>query len=594
MQAEISTYTQGVQSSDPKPKEPVSVTEILNKTGVMELLVCAVTAVAYLGTLSFGFVYDDKPVIENNPVIRSWHFLAESVPQILGGAPSSGTGTFYRPVTLTWMRLNYLLFGLWPTGWHLAMLAVHVLITFLVFVLVRKLTGNRATAGVAALLFGLHPVHVENVAWLSSVNDLLMSVLLVGSFIAYLKFRAGKNAWMALSLLLFGLALLSKETAAAFPLLIAGYAIFGNEDSENRSREFKIKEAAACALYFVVLLTYLVTRQTTLHGFATPITPLSWSTMILTVPSVLWFDLKHLLLPITSSEFYSLDYVTRPGFENFVLPVILLAVVGISAAYWIRKVPNPRLGFFAFLWIIVPILPALYLRAIAPDNFVHDRLLYLPSVGMVILMALAIEQVTPGHLVAGRSMRTGLIAVICTAGFVGVLFHQVQWANNILLYENGLKSAPKNLIVEDNLANEFTNIGRYDRAIPLYLDVLQRNPQFWSANYNLGYAYYRSGKFSEAETYLNRAIQIDDQDADQFIFLARAQMEQGRLEEAGQNVERALQRGPQSPGFHFVLAKILEARGEREQAIAEYKSEMLNHPENNLAKSELQRLQSSQ
>jgi len=560
----------------------------------MELLLCAVTAVAYLGTVSFGFVYDDKPVIEDNPAIRSWHFLAQNIPHFLGGTSSSHSGTFYRPITLIWMRLNYLSFGLWPAGWHLAMVLVHVLMTYLVFLLVKKLTGVRTTAGLAAILFGLHPVHVENVAWLSSVNDLLMSVLLVGSFLAYLKFREGRNAWMAFSLLLFALALLSKETAAAFPLLIAGFAIVGGVDSKNGSREFKIKQAAACALYFVVLLGYLLIRRTTLHGFATPITPLSWSTMILTTPSVLWFDLKHLLLPITSSEFYSLDYVTKPSFENVVLPVILLIVAGISAGYWIRRLANPRVGVLALLWIVVPILPTLYLRAIAPDNFVHDRLLYLPSVGIVILAALGIGQITSSLLASSNLMRAGLIALICTAGFVGILFHQVQWANNILLYENGLKSAPQNLIVEDNLANEFTNVGRYDRAIPLYLDVLQRNPQFWSANYNLGYSYYRSGKFSEAEKYLNRAIQIDDQDADQFIFLARAQMEQGRLEEAGQNVERALQRGPQSPGFHFVLAKILEARGEREQAIAEYKSEMLNHPENNLAKGELQRLQSPQ
>jgi protein O-mannosyl-transferase len=580
-----------VQPADLKAEEYVSASQLLSKPGVMELLVCAVTALAYIGTASFGFVYDDKPAIVDSPAIRSWHFLAESIPQILGGAPSSGGGTFYRPVTLAWMRLNYLLFGLWPAGWHLAMLALHVLMTYLVFVLVRKLTGKRATAALVALLFGLHPVHVENVAWLSSVNDLLVSVFLVGSFIAYLKFREGKNAWMALSLLLFALALLSKETAAAFPLLIAGFAIVGGVDGESGSREFRIKQVLACALYFVVLLVYLVTRQKTLHGFATSITPLSWSTMIFTTPSVLWFDLKHLLLPITSSEFYSLDYVTTPGFGNFVLPVILLVLAGIAVGYWIRRLANPRLGFLALLWIVVPILPTLYLRAIASDNFVHDRLLYLPSLGILILLTLAIEQITSGPLAAHGSIKAGVVAAVCAAGFVGILFHEVQWTNNILLYENGLKSAPKNLIVEDNLANEFTNIGRYDRAIPLYLDVLQRNPQFWSANYNLGYAYYRSGEFSEAEKYLNRAIQIDDHDADQFIFLARAQMEQGRLEEAGQNVERALQRGPQSPGFHFVLAKILEARGEREQAIAEYKSEMLNHPENTVAGVELQRLQ---
>jgi len=589
-----------VQLSDVKAEGSISVTQFFGMRGVTEMLLCAVTAFAYLGTLSFGFVYDDTPVIEKNPTLRSWHFLAQSIPHILGGTPSSYSGTFYRPITLIWMRLNYLLFGLWPAGWHLAMVSLHVLMTYLVFVLVKKLTGARSTAGIAALLFGLHPVHAENVSWLASVNDLLMSVLLVGSFLAYLKFRDGKKAWMALSLLLFGMALLSKETTAAFPVLIFGFGVLfrvpeTTQGNENEGLWLRLKQGLDCVPYFIVLLVYLAVRQSTLHGFATPIAPLSWSTMILTAPSVVWFDLKHLLLPVTSSEFYSLGYVSEPGFENLGLPILALLLAAAAAGYLIRKWINPRLGLLALLWIIVPILPTLYLRAIAPDNFVHDRLLYLPSVGVVILIALAIEEIASRDLPETAAWgKAGLVALIAAAGFAGVLFHQVQWANNMSLYEHGLRYAPNNLIVEDNLANEFTGAGRYDQALPLYFDMLRRNPNFWSANYNLGYAYYRAGKFPEAENYLNRAIQIDDQDPDQFIYLARAQMEQGRLEEAGQNVERALQRGPQSPGFHFVLAKILEARGQREQAIAEYKNEMLHHPENTVARVELQRLQPSQ
>ena len=73
----------------------------------MEVLVCAVTVLAYLTTLSFGFVYDDKPVIVDNVVIHSWRFLVHFIPQISADiAPPSG-GTFYRPATLLWFRLNY-------------------------------------------------------------------------------------------------------------------------------------------------------------------------------------------------------------------------------------------------------------------------------------------------------------------------------------------------------------------------------------------------------------------------------------------------------------------------------------------------------
>ena len=582
-----------------KLESPSALTQFLDKSGVMEVLVCAVTVLAYLGTLSFGFVYDDKPVIVDNVVIRSWRFLAHYfIPQISADIAPPSSGTFYRPITFLWLRLNYAIFGLHPAGWHFAMLACHVLMTYLVFVAVEKLSGDRRTAAVAAILFGLHPVHVENVAWLSSVNDLLISVLLLGSFLAYLNFRNGRKLWMATSVLLFGLALLSKETAAVFPLLIFGFAvIFARPPATENSNLVwsALKDGLVSIPYFMVLVTYLAARRMMLHGLVQPIVPLSWTTMVLTSPSILWFDLKHLLFPISSSEFYSLAYVTVPGFANFLLPILFLLGALVAAGYWVSKLPDPRLAVFASGFAFVTILPTLYLRAIAPENFVHDRFLYLPSVGIVILIALAVEQVSTSKTLQRSSVpvKWAVLAILCTAAFVGTLSHQVHWASNILLYQNGIESAPQNLVVQDNLANELANMGRYDRAVPLYLNALQRDPRFWPSNYNLGYAYYRTGRFSEAEDYLKRAIQIDDKDPDEFIYLARAQMEQGELMQAAQNAERALQRGPRSPGFHFVLAKILEASGNRERAIAEYKAEVLYHPESALARSELQRLQSS-
>lgn len=590
-----------MEPADWNSKNTATVTQLLDKKGVMEALICTLTLVAYCGTLAFGFVYDDKPVIVDNPAIRSWSFLTRCfIPQAsVGSGP--GSGTFYRPVTALWVRLNYLVFGLEPAGWHFAMLAGHVLTTYLVFALVKKLTGDRNTAAVAGVLFGLHPVHVENVAWLASVNDLLMTVLLVGSFLAYLRFRDGRklrNLWLGTSVLLFGLGLMSKETAAVFPLLIFGFAItFARRRSAEDANPWPaLKEGLVAFLFLIVLVVYLAMRRLMLHSLASPITPLHWSTMILTWPSVMWFDLKHLLLPVSSSEFYSLAYVTAPDFRNFLLPVFLLFAALVVAGYGISKLLNPRLGIFALLWTVLSILPSLYLRAVASENFVHDRFLYLPSVGVVILIALAVERILSEKALVGGgvTVRWAIVASLCIVAFAGTIHHQAQWANNLLLYKNGIASAPQNLVVQDNLANEFVNLGRYDRAISLYLNILQRNPLFWSSNYNLGYTYYRVGQFADAESYLNRAIQIDDRDPDQFIFLARAQMRQGKLAQAAQSAERALERGPQSPGFHLVLAKILEDSGKRDQAIAEYKTEVLYHPEDTLARNELQRLQSSQ
>lgn len=583
--------------------------QFLGKNGVAETLVCAATALAYLGTLAFGFVYDDKPAILDNTGIRTWGSLSHYfVRQLSTANGTPGGGTFYRPISLLWLRLNYACFGLNPAGWHFAMLAGHVVMTYLVFEVVKKLTNHRTTATIAGLLFGLHPAHVENVAWLSSVGDLLMSAFLVASFLAYLKSREpGKikhdmtKMWIGISLLLFALALLSKETAAVFPLLILGFAITPISPSTLEKPSLKsLRETRVSIPYFIVLAGYLAVRLPMLHGLATPTTPLPWTTMFFTWPSAIWFDVKHLLLPLSSSEFYSLAYVTKPAFANFLLPVLLVAVTLMAASYGILRLSNPGLGFFGLLWAALPILPTLYLRAVAPDNFVHDRFLYLPSVGIVLLVALAIEQFSTPRKpqpTARVVPTTGLVkwatvAILAAAAFVATSIYQLQWANNVLLYSNGIKSAPENLIVKDNLANELSDLGHYEIAIPLYLSVLQQNPRFWSSNYNLGYTYYRLGRFAEAEDYLTRAIRIDNRDPDEFIFLARAQMEQGKLVQASQSAELALQRSPLSPGFHFIEAKILEARGLEKLAVAEYEAEVTYHPENAVARRELQRARS--
>ena len=244
---------------------------------------------------------------------------------------------------------------------------------------------------------------------------------------------------------------------------------------------------------------------------------------------------------------------------------------------------------------VVTILPALYLRGIAAGNFVHDRFLYLPSVGIVILIALALERMADSKTQKRTvAVEWAVVTIIGAAALVGTLVHQVQWTSNFTLYQNAMKYAPQNPIVQVNLANEYASQGLYDRALPMYLTAVERDPRSWLSNYSLGYGYYRTGRLAEAGDYLSRAIRINDRDPDQFIYLALVQMKQGVLTEATQNAESAIERAPQAPGYHLVLGKILEASGNREQAIAEYKAEVSFHPGNKLAGSELERLQSSQ
>ena len=186
-------------------------------------LLCA--AAIYAQAAFFQFVYDDLGQIVLNPQIKSWT-LAFSYFKTHVWAQSSGIAMYYRPAFMLWLTANYKLFGLNPLYWHLAVIGLHLACCLLVYFLVWRLTQDRWVTVVAALLFGLHPAHVESVAWVSGSTDSLMAALLLGSLLCYLKHRdSGQttDVWQWSSLLLAALSVLTKETALIIPVLIFAY-----------------------------------------------------------------------------------------------------------------------------------------------------------------------------------------------------------------------------------------------------------------------------------------------------------------------------------------------------------------------------------
>jgi 4-amino-4-deoxy-L-arabinose transferase-like glycosyltransferase len=134
--------------------------------------------------------------------------------------------------------------GLNPVWWHLVSIGLHLLATFLVFLLVRRLTRDEILAGGSALLFGLHPVHIQAVAWISGVTEPLLAIFFLSAFLCYLKSREQRGEqnqrpvlWFAASLSFFVLAILEKETAVVFPALVFCYEWVFSSVSENKNKE---------------------------------------------------------------------------------------------------------------------------------------------------------------------------------------------------------------------------------------------------------------------------------------------------------------------------------------------------------------------
>jgi 4-amino-4-deoxy-L-arabinose transferase-like glycosyltransferase len=201
---------------------------IANARFLVPAFIMVVTFVAYMGTLRYDFVYDDEYVITQNPSVQSWSFAPRYFTEHLWFFKFS-LSNYYRPIFLVWIALNHTLFGLNPAGYHLTSVLVHVVVTLLVYHLVRRLTGDLGAAAIASIVFGLHPVHIEGVAWVCGVSEPLMAVFLLGSFLCYLRYRdvdsGGPKRWLLASLVLAALAVFEKETGIILPALIFAYEV---------------------------------------------------------------------------------------------------------------------------------------------------------------------------------------------------------------------------------------------------------------------------------------------------------------------------------------------------------------------------------
>jgi protein O-mannosyl-transferase len=521
-------------------------------TKVLLACVLAATFLTYAATLQFDFVYDDLGQIVSNPAVQSWKFFPLYFRANVW-MQQMAIGNYYRPLFLTWFLINHTLFGLHPAFWHLTTVLLHVAVTGLVFLLAIRLTRDRRIALIAALLFGLHPIHLETVAWISGVTDSLMALALIPAFLSYMNYREGRGwRWLASCLSLYALALLSKETAIVLPAFVIAYDFFYRHSARRWSD--RIRALALPMLCLVVVTSlYLIARANALHGVAHKTVNLPAGIAALTVPSALWWYLKLLVAPVNLSVFYDTPYVTHVSLRFFILPLLGIAAAAGLLAWWWRRTRSPLI-VFASAWLLLPILPLLNLTVLPMGDFIHDRYLYLPSVGLVLLVATALASIDTREIMGRPAGQVAAIALGVVLAF-GTVAQSVPWANDVVLYYHGMQIAPNNDLPRNKLAATFVQRGMYEQGIKLYQVVLQEDPNYWYANYRMGYAQYMTAHYPEAERYLARATALHGS-PDEFYYLGLTQAKLGNEEAAGKSLAEAVRLQPEVAEYKQALAML--------------------------------------
>jgi len=519
---------------------------------IAPFLVLAVSFLAYAAVSSFGFVYDDEGQIIHDSFVQHWRFFpAYFVSHVWQYVVPHALGNYYRPVFLTWLLLNFKLFGLHAAGWHLAVVFLHLIVTWQVYRLALVLLDNQPAALVTAALFGLHPVHIEAVAWVSGATEPLAAVFVLGSLLSYIAYRKqGRHTTYVLALLCFTLAVLTKETAVLLPVVLFAYDLLLRGQQPGPGE--RIRGSFLRLVPFGSLVgVYLIARYHALHALTRQIVNIDARTTLLTIPSVLAFYARLLLLPVRLSAFYDTPYITTaPAALWPAIGCVVVAGIAVALLWRFRS----RAAGFAVVLLLFPLLPLMKLSVFPQGELAHDRYLYLPSIGFALLLGLLAQVIAKNSRPSKQRVWTACAGILCILYFYGTLTQSLYWANDLVLYVRGVQLAPNNLVARTDLGAELMARGRTDLAMDEYRNVLHRDPQYWLARYNLGYAEYATNDCASAAHDLEIAAAEVPTDAESMFYLGHCRFQLGDRRTGIALMRRGIQLDPRIANFRAQLA----------------------------------------
>src|SRR5579862_2522302 len=477
-------------------------------------LALLITTAVYLRCVNNEFVYDDKDMIVRNPFIGDWAMVLKSFGRDLFWFvnPNHRQSVYYRPLQDVWLSLNYHLFGFAVPGWHLALIAVHLIAVWLVFEIARDLSDARWTPLLAASLFGVMPIHAQAVVWPVAIPLPMSAAFELGAFLCHLRGDRRGGIRRLAALALYALALLSHESAAAFPFLIVAYSVIVEPERDAHSGRASLEGMARRVTieawpYFAVLAGYLVLRFWALGLISEKhfLNPMTSTQLLLTLPAALAKYLGMLTTPWSPEPEHPLAIVTSVSSSDFYLPVAMLTALAFGIVLVLPKTPRPRLYLFCIAWIGVGLLPVLNLREFAASAMIEDRYLYLSSVGWCLMLAEIVFAIFARLDLATVGVAAGATAL--TALYGGFLFHvEAYWHDDVALFSTCLQTAPNSWLCHRELASALKIRGDIDGAEREYRNALAIEPENPSVLLNLAALLEQKRQYAEALDDMKRAL----------------------------------------------------------------------------------------
>jgi tetratricopeptide (TPR) repeat protein len=539
----------------------------------------------YYRTIHYPFFFDDWAGIVFNPRIQDWHQIPGYFTKHLWYHTTGDfRANYYRPLYLAWFFLNYQILGINPAGWRLTVLLLHCANVVLVFKIAKSWLQDERAALIAAAVFALHPVHIESMGWISAGGEPLAACALLLALLALMRWvEIGRARWLIACSGLFFTALLLKESTAVFPLFVFCF-VFSKKDGARLQRSVAAIKAAA--FFIPPAAVYFFLRAHALHGVKVH-PQIDDLTALLTIPSVLWFYLQHLLLPIRLTFFNSLPYVSKILSPAFVLPTLAICLAVVLALRAPKQIQLAAAWVLTFL-----LLPIFGIWIFGDSMLVQDRYLYVPAVGFAFIVGYIWKTFASR---SSHSAKTATAAAILLLAFYGAatFAQSSQWSSEEALYDRGLEIHPGSMVPESGIAYVHLEKGEYARAESMLRSLHSRYPADTELAWKLGMSLYLQKRYTEAIPIWQQVIANSLVSAFHDAFLARAYFQIGDFEPGVAAMTAALAVTPEDTSLRLELANDYLQHGDRAAAIAQYKAVLVLRPDEKILQDYVRRLEAS-
>jgi len=549
------------------------------------LFIAITTYIVYYKVVDYPFISLDTPayVYENSRVTSgmSW----ENVRWAFTSAEVSN----WHPVTWLSHLLDVEAFGLHAGAHHHTNLIFHIVNSILLYLFLVAATGHIWRCCLVSLLFALHPLHVESVAWVAERKDLLCGLFFFLTLLAYRAYVGGGGLkWYLATIGSFVFGLLSKPMIVTLPflLLVLDYwpfrryrgtarAIAGKTKRLNPPASFVVLEKLPLVLLSMGMSMLVVKIQQS-SGALADVSVLSVSDRLANAAMAYMLYLRDTFWPLSLGVYYPLDN-HLPGAAVTIATLGFVLITTLVICYR-QRFAWALSGWLWFTGMLVPVIGIVHVGAQARA----DRYTYLPSIGIFIILAWLLAGLA-ARTRAGKNFSVALVLAVLLA-MVPITVRQIgYWQGSETLYRRTLEVTGNNSVISYNLGLTLYSAKKFRAAITQFSTRLADMPTDARAHYMNGLSYVKIGATDRALFHFRQAVMLPDTPIDAYLKLAALYKQKGDLNAAIDVYQRAIDKNPADPRLHNNLGTGLVYRCELHRAKNHFEIALRQEPNSNRA-----------